>query len=221
MKTMPKTSKSNQDSSLPAPPSKSLSLALVRRFNQGDEGAFEELMAYYADRVLGMVMYLMGPRLRSLYDSEDLTQEIWAEIYKSLPSSPPTISFGSWVWRIAERKISRLGHRAGKIPIPNSTLKKGEESSSTSPLEPSAASASPSSVARKRESTERLIRAIESLSFQERLLIQLRWFKEKSYDEVGAELAKTPASSRMAMKRAMVRLEKILGPLDWSSSANH
>lgn len=52
--------------------------------------------------------------------------------------------------------------------------------------------------------------AIEFLSDEERAVVRLRQFEEKSFDEIGAELGITSDAARMRFNRALPRLaEKI------------
>ena len=55
--------------------------ALVKRFQDGDEEAFDELVERHRRRVFGLACRLVGPR-----EAEDLAQEVFLAAYRSLGS---------------------------------------------------------------------------------------------------------------------------------------
>src|SRR5207247_9325758 len=70
--------------------------ALVRRFQHGDEAAFDELVERHRARIYGLVCRLTG-----VGDAEDLAQDVFVAAYKSLRSFRGDAAFGTWLYRIA------------------------------------------------------------------------------------------------------------------------
>ena len=66
-----------------------------------DPGALEAFYLAYFDRVYGYVRRL----LREEHLAEDLTQDIFMHIHKSLPSYDPSRELRPWVFTIATNKV--------------------------------------------------------------------------------------------------------------------
>ena len=72
---------------------------LVRRFLSGDEGAFREIIEAYKGYVFAIILNL----IKDHYMSEDIAQEVFLKIYRSLPDYHYK-NFKSWVGKIAVNK---------------------------------------------------------------------------------------------------------------------
>src|SRR5438552_2930991 len=70
--------------------------ALVRRFQHGDEAAFDELVERHRARIYGLVCRLAG-----VGEAEDLAQDVFVAAYKSLRTFRGEAAFGTWLYRIA------------------------------------------------------------------------------------------------------------------------
>ncbi|AKJ65179.1 RNA polymerase sigma factor [Kiritimatiella glycovorans] len=70
---------------------------LVRRVQQGDAGAYEDLVRRHHARIYGLVYNMTSNR----EDAEDLTQEIFLKAYRSLSRFQGRSSFYTWLYRIA------------------------------------------------------------------------------------------------------------------------
>lgn len=71
--------------------------ALVARVQQGDVDAFDELVARYRERILGVVYHLTSNR----EDAADLTQDVFIKAFRSLNRFQGQSSFFTWLYRIA------------------------------------------------------------------------------------------------------------------------
>lgn len=71
--------------------------ALIRAAQEGDEYAFEALVRRYQDHVGSIISSTLGSRS----GVEDLAQEVFVKIYRSLPRYEFTAPFAAWVYRIA------------------------------------------------------------------------------------------------------------------------
>lgn len=72
-------------------------LELATRIRNGDERAFEELLDRYGDAI----HRLSRRYTRSLGDSEDLTQTIFCDIFRSIGGYRGKASLQTWVFRVA------------------------------------------------------------------------------------------------------------------------
>ena len=70
--------------------------SLVKAFQAGDQHAFESLVRRYQHQVANLVYVTMGSR----DDVDDIAQEVFIRVYKSLPRFKFDASFFSWLYRI-------------------------------------------------------------------------------------------------------------------------
>jgi RNA polymerase sigma-70 factor (ECF subfamily) len=80
---------------------------LIARYQGGDEDAFHALYLRYFDRIYAYLHVM----LRDHHEAEDLTQDVFAELLRSLPSHEirPDTPARAWLFRVARnRGINRL-----------------------------------------------------------------------------------------------------------------
>lgn len=70
---------------------------LVTALQSGNKAAFAELVERYQEKVLNTVYRIVLNR----QDAEDLTQEVFMDAYRYLPSFRGESSLGTWLYRIA------------------------------------------------------------------------------------------------------------------------
>jgi len=71
--------------------------SLVRRFQEGEEKAFNELVIKYKEKVFDMILKMV----RNKEDAKDLSQETFVKAYFGLRNFRAESSFFTWVTRIA------------------------------------------------------------------------------------------------------------------------
>jgi RNA polymerase sigma-70 factor (ECF subfamily) len=70
--------------------------SLIKAIQAGDHHAFESLVRRYQHQVANLIYVTMGNR----DDVDDIAQEVFIRVYKSLPRFKFDASFFSWVYRI-------------------------------------------------------------------------------------------------------------------------
>lgn len=80
---------------------------LIRRAREGDEDAFESLVAMHADRVYG-ALRRFG---LDAGEAEEVAQEVFVRAWRGLPRFEERAQFSTWLYRIAfneaQRQLSR------------------------------------------------------------------------------------------------------------------
>ena len=74
---------------------------LVARCQVGDADAFEELVGRYQARLHYFLRRTLGGRAAN---ADDLLQEVWLEVYRSLPKLNDPAAFPAWAYRIARNR---------------------------------------------------------------------------------------------------------------------
>jgi RNA polymerase sigma factor (sigma-70 family) len=72
----------------------------ILRLSQGDSSAYKDLIAEQSNRIFKTVI----PILKNSNDAQDITQEVFIEIFKSLPSFRGKSTLSTWIHRIAINK---------------------------------------------------------------------------------------------------------------------
>src|ERR1700733_14918550 len=92
---------------------------LLRRLRARDERAFEEVVVLYRDRVFGLILRMVGNR----EEAEDLAQEVFITVLKSIDSFRGDAKFSTWLYRIAanhtKNRMKYLKRRAYKTTSEN------------------------------------------------------------------------------------------------------
>src|SRR5688572_8472092 len=69
---------------------------LVRRLRDRDERAFREMVEEYGDRVYNLTYRMLGNR----EEAEDLAQEVFITVFKSIEAFRGDSKFSTWLYRI-------------------------------------------------------------------------------------------------------------------------
>jgi RNA polymerase sigma factor (sigma-70 family) len=86
---------------------------LVRQAQAGDDGAYEELVSRYQQRIYGLCYHLTSNH----EDAGDLTQEAFLKAWKALRTFKGDSSFYTWVYRIAyNNALNHLKQRRNRTP---------------------------------------------------------------------------------------------------------
>lgn len=83
-----------------ANPSRSEELALIQRAQDGDTGAYDELVRRHQERIYATIYHMTSNH----EDANDLAQETFIKAYSALKSFKGDSSFFTWVYRIAVNK---------------------------------------------------------------------------------------------------------------------
>jgi RNA polymerase sigma-70 factor (ECF subfamily) len=141
---------------------------LVERSAEGDRDAFSELVRRYR----GLVFSVCFQRTGNWDDSEDLTQEVFVAVHRSLPSAKEPAKFAAWLRGVADN-VCRMHWRKqprGRVPL-------GEEVPLSDEWAESARSLALEGV---------LHRALSDIPEAGREVVSLRYLGGYSYAEIGA-----------------------------------
>src|SRR5947199_1921981 len=85
---------------------------LVRRLQQRDERAFQEVVRLYQHKVFNLVFRMIGNR----EEAEDVAQEVFVTVFKAIDSFRGESKLSTWLYRIAanqcKNRIKYLGRRS-------------------------------------------------------------------------------------------------------------
>jgi RNA polymerase sigma factor (sigma-70 family) len=85
---------------------------LIRRLQQRDEVAFSEVVRLYQHKVYNLLYRMIG----SHEEAEDLAQEVFVTVFKSIDSFRGESKFSTWLYRVAanhcKNRIKYLSRRS-------------------------------------------------------------------------------------------------------------
>ena len=186
--------------------------SLVERASSGDSDAFESLVAKYQDRVYSIALRMM----RRPEEAEDVTQETFLKVYRSLPAFSGRSAFYTWIFRIAVNaslsRLRSLGRRRDH-EVTAQIGSRSDDDDNTAVLDPPSREAGPMEAAEKADSSIQVQRAVDSLGDEDRAVVVLRDFEGLSYDEIAETVGSTRAAVKSRLHRARMELAKKLKDL--------
>lgn len=185
-------------------PSRDLSVEDRSRLVVRDEAALERFYLVYFDRIYGYVRRL----LREEHLAEDVTQDIFMHIHKSLPGYDPSRELRPWVFTIATNKVRDLwrsrGHREASRELASDDDERDLTDLAVSPLR------GPSELLEAGEVSEVVAQAIDALPESMRTVLLLRYYEGLSFEQIGAIVDRNETAVRKRYSRA---LEELRGQL--------
>jgi len=156
---------------------------LVQQAIKGDEKSFAELMGRYRDSIYFMLLKMVANKV----DAEDLTIEAFTKAFRNLSQYSPSFAFSTWLFKIATNNcIDFLRKKKTDLVSIDGPPAEGSDQDSSISLPSDTLDPEEELI---REQKFVLMRdVVEKLKPRYRMLIELRYFKEYSYEEIAAEL---------------------------------
>ncbi len=189
---------------------------LVRLAASGDMMAQEQLIMLHRDRLRRMIVARMDSRLARCMEASDVVQEIQLEISKRLTEylGNPAVPFFIWVRFLARQKLAELVRRhvltQARDVRREQSLQHFADSSTALSRYLYGQMDSPSSMARKEELRELLMKAIETLPETDREILLLRHVEQLTTAEAAAELEISENTCRQRHLRALKKMKELL-----------
>lgn len=138
----------------------------LKRISEGDNLAFKELFVLYKDKVL-QICYRF---ILNQEDAEEVMQDVFLEVHRSISSFRGDASFSTWLYRIATTKsLDELKRQNRKKRIHLIKKSLGLDSLFNSASE----NPTPDSILETKESIKRIKQALDNLPEQQRIAITL------------------------------------------------
>lgn len=176
--------------------------ALVRRAQQQDRTAFEELVRRTA-RLLYSHLYL---EIRDSHLTEDLVQETFLHAWRSIRQMTNPRGFRPWLLTVANSvRIDAARKRARKKrAVP------GARTDETTLRITASSESEPVETLERNEARQRALDALRELPDEYRLPLTLRYLAGADYDAISAQLGLSNGSLRGLLNRGMARLRERL-----------
>ena len=190
---------------------------LLRRCAQGDAAAYRELVERLEKPLVNFILRFVGER----HVAEDLFQETFVRVVKTLGEFRPEASLSTWIYTIA-RNLSldwlkaKRRHREMALDAVTSE-EKGRVIYFKDVMRSSAAE--PSERAESSEDERRVIAALARLSPAKREALVLRMYAGLQYSEIASIQSAPVGTVKFRIHEAIRDLTKLMGTEEDDSSA--
>ncbi|GDX42066.1 RNA polymerase sigma factor [Bacteroidota bacterium] len=180
-------------------------LDLIERLKRGDESAFRILVEQYQDLVYNTALGIV----QNESDAEDVAQEVFIQVYRSIGSFKSEAKLSTWIYRITTTRALDL-LRARKSKKRFGLLKRLWETAEESPMENIQDFNHPGVSLERKEEAAQLMTAIAQLPENQKVAFVLHKLEGLSYLEIAEVMGNTLPAVESLMHRARLNLRKIL-----------
>jgi RNA polymerase sigma-70 factor (ECF subfamily) len=177
---------------------------LIVLLQQGDESAFTKLVDEWQNMVYNTVLGIV----QHADDADDVTQEVFIQVYQSVSSFKGESKFSTWLYRIAVSKAldhEKRKKRKKRFGFVQSLFGNGEEESGLA-----VEFDHPGVQMEKKERASELFKALRQIPDNQRIAFTLHKLEGQSYQEVAEIMNSTLYAVESLMARAKVSLRKEL-----------
>lgn len=176
---------------------------LVKAALNGDEKAFARLLNRYKDAIYFMLLKMVNNRS----DAEDLTLEAFGKAFKSLHQYSPTYAFSTWLFKIASNNCIDFLRKKKGVHV---SLENNEQGENGEQIRLKSKEPNPEEKLIRQQKAILLRRVVRKLKPRYQVLVELRYFREFSYEEIAKELTLPLGTVKAQLFRAREMLFKMI-----------
>lgn len=170
---------------------------LISSFINGDQNAFNFIVRKYQKKVYWIIRKMVLDH----DDADDITQEVFLKVYRSLSDFRGESKFFTYLYKIAVNySINHLNRNkkinSRKSDIDNSFIRSDDKTADEIMI--------------SQDRTKLLEEAIDTLPAQQRAVFLLRYYDNHSYEEISNILNKSAGGMKANYFHAIKKLEKFL-----------
>ena len=177
---------------------------LIVQLQQGDESAFKKLVDEWQDMVYNTALGIV----QNADDADDITQEVFIQVYQSVSSFKGESKFSTWLYRITLSKAldhEKKKKRKKRFAFVQSIFG-NEEEKNVHPVEFN----HPGVQLEKKERAGELFKALKQIPGNQRIAFTLHKLEGQSYREIAEIMNITLYAVESLMGRAKTNLKKEL-----------
>ena len=156
---------------------------VIRATKKKDQQAFAELMDKYKDSIYYMLLKMVNNN----DDAEDLTLEAFGKAFNRLHQYTPNFAFSTWLFKIATNNcIDFLRKKKKNVMSVDNRIANNDGDDFM--FEIKSEGMSPEQLAMNGQKIQLMRQYVKKLKPRYEILVEMRYFKEMSYDEISNEL---------------------------------
>ncbi len=172
--------------------------------DKGDRKAYADLMNKYREPLYFMLLKMTNDAM----DAEDLTIEALGKAFKNLHQYTPNYAFSTWLFKIASNNcIDYIRKKRMKTISMDKIIGNENENNSFDIM---ADALNPEEKTIENQKIKLMHHIVEKLKPHYRKLVELRYFKEYSYEEISEELNLPIGTIKVQLFRARDFLYQII-----------
>ena len=178
---------------------------LVHQALAGDQDAFEALVSRYQRSLLQLIYRYVG----EYHEAQDILQQVWLQLYLSLPTLDPHVHVKPWLFTVARnRSVDALRRRRLLFFSELETVNEEDEATyldtipDTSPMT--------EEEIELRDLQREIQRAIHTLPCIYRSVVSLYYREQMNYTEIGRTLMMSVSTVKARFHRAKPFLRDVL-----------
>lgn len=174
----------------------------IRASQQGNTAAFNQLVLRWEKAIFNLALRMM----QHPAEAEEVTQEVFFAAYKAIKRFRLEARFSTWLYRIASNKcLTRLRQRPRRH---HQSLDDGQSSaaSSLNLSEPGRQEAG----VMQRELRGKVLEALSSLPAEQRLVVELKFYRELKFEEISEALGIPTSTAKSRFYTSLNQLKKKL-----------
>ena len=173
--------------------------------SSGDQKAYAELLNNYRDSLYFMLLKMTNNQV----DADDLTIEAFGKAFKNLNQYSPEYAFSTWLFKIAANNCIDFMRKHRRINYATE-INNDESGSNNYPSNLPSLNLSPEDRVIEKQKISLMHEVVEKLKPHYRLMVELRYFKELSYEEIATKLDLPLGTVKAQLFRARELLYQIL-----------
>ena len=181
-------------------------LGLIEKAKEGDQRAYKELMDRYYNSIYHEVLL----KVRNAEQAQDLTIEAMAKAFIQLHTYEPKFAFSTWLKRVSVNHVIDYLRKKKLSTVSIDETIGSEEGEMKWQFQ--AETPDPEENMAKRERMAIVREYVSSLKDAYRNLIELRYFKELSYEEIAVQLSIPIGTVKARLHRAKGMLNQMMVP---------
>ncbi len=158
-------------------------LDLVKRAIQNDQKAYADLMTRYKDAIYFMLLKMVNNK----EDANDLTVEAFGKAFENIEKYRPEFAFSTWLFKIATNNCIDFIRKKRLKTFSIDQSIEGEEGNE-SKYDIASEGLDPEENLIKKQKSDLMRNIVDKLPVRYRQLVIMRYFDEKSYEEISVEL---------------------------------
>ncbi len=180
-----------------------LDYRLVLKAIDGDQKAYADLMDRYRDAIYFMLLKMVN----NSSDAEDLTIEAFGKAFKNIHQYAPNYAFSTWLFKIATNNcIDFIRKKRGS----HVSIEQSQDDPDNVTITIQSNTPDPEEHYINQQKVKMMRSVVSKLKPRYRRLIELRYFKEFSYEEIAEELELPIGTVKAQLFRARELLFNIL-----------
>ena len=178
---------------------------LVQKALDGDQKAYAELMGRYRDSIYFMLLKMVNNK----DDADDLTIEAFGKAFNRLSQYTPNYAFSTWLFKIASNNCIDF-IRKKKLKLTSIDTPYDNDDNDSGGLDIKSPDRNPEQEAIREQKILLMREVVDKLKPRYKELVEMRYFKEMSYEEISEELDLPLGTVKAQLFRARDFLYNIL-----------